>query len=118
MHESSLARQLLEAALAKADREGARRILAVRGWIAESEALSRESLEYHFSAHAKKTIAQDAKIEIRTIHVSARCADCGNTFMPRDHVTLCPRCGSLNCELLGRVGIGIDAIDIEGGGDS
>ncbi len=50
MHESSLAKQILTAALERAAADNATRIRAVRGWVAESEALSGESLAFHFAA--------------------------------------------------------------------
>ncbi len=110
MHESSLARQLLDAALERA-REG--RIVAVHGWIADAEALSPESLAFHFAAHARNTRAQAARLDVQIERLRARCRQCGEHYAPDHHLTLCPRCGGTDAQLLGRSGIGIEAIDVE-----
>ncbi len=110
MHESSLAKKLLDAALERV-RDG--KIIAVRGWIADIEALSPESLVLHFAAHARNTRAEAARLDVRIEQIAARCKQCGERYAPDHHVTLCPRCGSTDAELLGRGGLGIDAIDIE-----
>lgn len=121
MHESSLARQLLEVVL---DRAGAadagargqakvQRIRAVRGWVAETETLSRESLGFHFAAHARGTVAEGAALELRLVHVEARCRACGQRYAPEHHLLLCPGCGSIEGELLGQTGLGIEALEVE-----
>lgn len=115
MHESSLARTLLGVVLEHAGAEGAARVLVVRGWVAESEALSRESLALHFAAHARGTLAEGARLELLLLHVAARCACCGHTYRPEHHVLLCPGCGGTTGELLGPTGLGIDALEVEPG---
>jgi hydrogenase nickel incorporation protein HypA/HybF len=115
MHESSIARQLLSAALERANAEGAARIVTVRGWIADCEELSRESLALHFAAHARGSPAEGAALDIRLTRVSARCGRCGEEYPPPHHLTLCPKCGSTDAALLGQTGLGIDSIEIEPG---
>lgn len=109
MHESSLAKKLLDATLERAP-DG--KIVAVRGWIADTEAMDRASLAFHFAAHARDTRAETARLEIRIEQVAARCVQCGERYAPDHQMTLCPRCGSADAQLLGRTGIGIDAIDV------
>jgi hydrogenase nickel incorporation protein HypA/HybF len=113
MHESSLARQILRAVVERAAREGARRVVAVRGWVAETESLSRDSLASHFAAHARGTPAEGARLELRVEHIEARCSGCGTSYAPDHHVLLCPRCGGTDAELLGTPGLGIDAIEVD-----
>jgi hydrogenase nickel incorporation protein HypA/HybF len=113
VHESSLARRILTVALERAGAGNKTRILAVRGWIADTESLSRESLAFHFAAHARGTRAAGARLDLRLVHVLARCKGCGQTYGPDHHVLLCPRCGSAEGELLGRTGLGLDALEVE-----
>lgn len=110
MHETSLARRILEEVLARAN--GAR-VLCVRGLIAEDEALSREALAFHFDAHARGTLAEGAELRLVLEHVEARCGGCGYRFRPEHHVRLCPRCGSTEARLLRETGVSIDSIDVE-----
>ncbi len=116
MHESSLARQIVDLAVASVERTGdarGRMIVAVRGWIADTESLSREALELHFRAHARGTAAERARLELELRHVSARCRACGETYLPEHHILLCPRCGSPDGDELGDKGLKITTIDLD-----
>ena len=112
MHESSLARQILSAVLARAAREQTLAVRSVRGWVAETETLSAESVALHFAALAAGTVAADARLELDVRRVDARCRACTTTYRPEHHLVLCPACGSTDGELLGHTGMGIDAIEI------
>jgi hydrogenase nickel incorporation protein HypA/HybF len=113
MHESSLAKQILDVVLERAESASARKVRAVRGWIAETEALSPQSLDFHFSAHARGTPAEGARLELRLIHVEARCLDCQTKYAPDHHLLLCPSCGSTAGEELGETGLGIEALEVD-----
>lgn len=117
MHEASLARQILELSLAEAKRAGGATVLVVRGRVAASETLSRESLELHFHAHARGTAAARARLEVELVHIQGRCRACGDTYLPEHHVLLCPRCGSTDGEEVGETGLWITSIDLDDGPD-
>ena len=111
MHESAVARRLLEVVLAHA---GGARVRVVRGWIADAEALAPESLGFHFAAHARGTGAEGARLDLAIEQTRARCGACGDAFLLEDHhVLICPRCGDVDVTLVGRVGLGIDALEVE-----
>jgi len=113
MHESALARRLLDAAIELAREHCARRVVSVCGWIADSEPLDRASVERHFMACANGTAAEGARLELRLDHVTARCADCAAIYLPTGHLTLCPQCGSPEAELTGKTGAGIESLEVE-----
>jgi hydrogenase nickel incorporation protein HypA/HybF len=113
MHESLLAKRVLAAVLDRAQRAAARQVRYVRGWIAETEALSALSLELHFHGFAKGTVAEGAKLDLRLVHVEARCLGCGVQYACQHHVLLCPGCGSARGELLGETGLGIEVMEVE-----
>ena len=113
MHEAALARRILAAALEGAGRSGAARIRVVRGWVAETEALSAESLALHFQAHAIGTAAEGAALEMRLIHLDAKCAACGRTYATDHHVPACPTCGSMDASLVGEPGIRLETLEVE-----
>ncbi|TNE86451.1 MAG: hydrogenase maturation nickel metallochaperone HypA [Deltaproteobacteria bacterium] len=112
MHESSLGRNILEAVLGRVGAESVK-VRTVRGWLAESEALDPVAIQMHFDRAAAGTAAEGARLDLAITHVRARCADCGQEYLPEHHLTLCTHCGSLDGELLGKTGLGIDAIDVE-----
>ena len=113
MHESSLAKQVLAAVLARAAKERAVRVRIVRGWLAETEALSPESIGFHFAALAVGTIAEGAELALDLRHVEARCVACEAIYRPEHHVLLCPSCGSMDGELLGRTGLMIETLEVD-----
>ena len=113
MHESSLARRVVELVLRRATESGAARVLVVRGRLAETEALSKEALELHFRTLARGTAAESARLDIAVVHARARCSACETTYLP-DHVLLCPLCGNAGGELLDRTGLTIESIEVEG----
>lgn len=114
MHEVSLARELLSVVLGKVGDPPAR-VRAIRGWLAQDEVISLESLQWHFDRLAAGTPAAGARLALEVTHVGARCLDCGHTWLPEHHLTICDRCGSVRGELLGRTGLGVDAIEVVDG---
>lgn len=113
MHEALLAKKLLSVALERAREAGALRITKVSGWIADTEALTVEALQFHFAAHAKGTAAAEARLDLKLTHVSARCKTCGNEYHPDHHVTLCPNCESVDSVLVGQEGVGLETLEFE-----
>jgi hydrogenase nickel incorporation protein HypA/HybF len=110
MHETSLAKQILNAVLERAE---GRRVRLVRGSIAEDEALSAEALAFHFRAHAQGSVAEFARLELELLHLSARCGACATVFLPDHHVRLCPACGSTDAVLEGHPGVHVEDIEVE-----
>ena len=113
MHEATLARQMLSAVLQRAAQAQAAHIRTVRGWVAETEALSPDSLTFHFTALARGTCAEGAQLDLRLVHVEARCLACSTTYAPEHHVLLCPTCGSTDGTVLGQTGLGVDELEVE-----
>jgi hydrogenase nickel incorporation protein HypA/HybF len=114
VHEASLARQIVATVVALAEREHVSRVRVVRGWISDVERLSAESLALHFAAGAAHTAAAGARLELELRRVDARCRSCGARYAPEDHhLLVCPSCGGTGADLLGEVGLGIDAIEVE-----
>lgn len=113
MHETTLAKQILDVCLSRAHEQGAARILAVYGWVAETETLSTDSLGLHFAAHARGTLAEGAKLALEVTHVDARCRHCQRVYPPEHHLLLCPGCGSTEAELLGQTGVGLTRLEVE-----
>jgi len=112
MHESQLARRLLDLVLARACEAGAGKVRRVQGRLGEMEALSADALAFHFRALARGTAAEQAELAIRLQHVEARCRACDRIYLP-DHVLLCPACASTDGELLGEVGLVVESLEIE-----
>jgi hydrogenase nickel incorporation protein HypA/HybF len=114
MHESQLARRVLDVVLARAREAGAVRVRTVHGRLGELEALGAAALAFHFHALARGTVAEDAELALRLHHVEARCRACARVYLP-DHVLLCPACGSTDGDLLGEVGLVVESLEVDDG---
>lgn len=112
MHESVLARQLVNAIVDRAP--AGSRVTRVVGWLAETEALNGDSIRMHFERLAEGTPAQGAVLELELVHVRARCDACGHVYLPEHHLTLCPECGGVEGTLLDQTGLGIETMDVVG----
>lgn len=113
MHESGLAKQLLDVILERLPSLESGRVRQVNGWIAETEKLNRDALAFHFAAHARGTAAEGATLELELSEVRARCENCASEYLPDHHVTLCPSCGSTEATLLGQPGLGIESMEVD-----
>ena len=113
MHEATLARRMLDAVLQCAAHTQPARIRTVRGWLAETEALSPDSIAFHFGALARGTLAEGAQLDLRLVHIEARCLACSTTYAPEHHVLLCPACGSTDGTLLGQTGLGVEELEVD-----
>ena len=112
MHEAALARQILRVVLDRAQAVHARQVVRVRGWVAETERLSPESLCLHFQAAAGGPAAA-AALEFSVIAITARCRQCGMKFTPDHHLVLCPRCGAADDAALSHpAGYAIDSLEV------
>jgi len=112
VHESAIAKRVLSVVLDRAAAESASRVVAVRGRVAESESLSKESLAFHFAAHARGTIAEGASLKMELSEVRVQCDACGTTYMPEHHVRICPRCNGPEGRLTGEEGVWIEDVDV------
>lgn len=108
MHEAALARGLLRAALEAT--EG--RVLVLRGWVAEDEALSLVALQLHFDAASQGTRAEGARLELELSHLRVCCGGCGRDYAPEHHLRLCPHCGSTEGTLEGTPGLGLRELTV------
>jgi len=113
MHESSLGRDIVRAVVEKAEDAGAKQVRLVRGFVAETEWLNPDAIVFHFTAHARGTIAEGARLELTTSWLEADCTHCGKRYKPDHHVLLCPHCGSSDAKVLGEPGLRIESIDVD-----
>jgi hydrogenase nickel incorporation protein HypA/HybF len=113
MHESVLARKMLDAVLQRAVFHGSSRVRVVRGWVAETVSLSPERLSSDFASQARGTQAEGARLLLELIHVEARCRACGRTYAPEHPRLRCPVCGSTNGEQLGQTGLAVTSLVVD-----
>jgi hydrogenase nickel incorporation protein HypA/HybF len=104
MHEYSIASEIAKNVLDAAEKQDAKRILSVQLDIGELTLLNVRQVTTWIHELFKGTMAEGAKIKVRTVRTLIRCPSCGyhgrGTMDPEDPLkhliaSPCPRCGSL-----------------------
>lgn len=109
MHEYSISSSIAETVIESARSNNASKVIGINLEIGELVFLNPEQVEFWMKELFKGTIAQDAKIRIKSILPRIRCLDCryeGQMKVednPLYHIYLpsffCPECNSYNIEI-------------------
>lgn len=113
MHEMGIAQNILDIALAAANKEGATKISRIDIVAGELRGLVPMQLTFCFGIVAQNTIAAGAYLNVEEAPVNARCKDCGNDFPVVEYEYICPKCKSVNVELTGGTELRVKDIEIE-----
>lgn len=109
MHELSISQSIAKTVLEKASEQKAKKILSVDIELGELTFFNPEQVEFWLEEIFKKTLAKNAKIQIRKIHSQMKCQDCqwqGKINAQDDPLyhtyfftSRCPQCGSSTLEI-------------------
>ena len=91
MHELGVASEILDVALAEADRHAAKKVTSVLLRVGVLRAIEPEHLSFLFAHLAHGTPADGARLEIREEPVRVECPSCG-VLEARSVPWECPRC--------------------------
>jgi hydrogenase nickel incorporation protein HypA/HybF len=101
MHEVGLMKSILEIAVAEASRVGAARVGLIRVRAGTLSGVVPAALEFAFDAmRGENPVTAGARLQIDPVAAACRCRNCGAGFTPADFVFACPRCRSLDAEIL------------------
>ena len=93
MHELALCQSVVESLREQARVHGFERITTVRLEIGALSCVSAEAIDFCFSAVARGTLADGARLEVVRLPGEAWCLDCGVSVMLEERHDPCPRCG-------------------------
>ena len=99
MHELSIVEALLETIVPKAEEAGAKKILEVNFHIGEMSGIVPSCIEDYFALASKGTIAEGAKLNLKTVPVKIVCEGCGFEGIPDKNNYCCPSCGGFQIRL-------------------
>ncbi|RLG96510.1 hydrogenase maturation nickel metallochaperone HypA [Candidatus Bathyarchaeota archaeon] len=111
MHEFSTMYSIVQTVLEAAKERGADKVLEINLEIGRLTFLNPEQLEFAFKVISEGTIAEGAKLKIRSVEPKVRCLKCGyigsGIYEGPEYHTLglplpvkCERCGSMKVEFL------------------
>ena len=113
MHELSIIAGLFETLLEQARAHNAREIVSVRLKVGLLSGLVPELLASAFDMYKKKTIAENAVLEVETVPLGVRCRTCGAESRTEDFILACPACASADLEIVRGTEIFLEKIELE-----
>lgn len=114
MHEMSIMSSLFRILQEKAEQENAKRIISITILVGVLSGIEPDLLTFAFEAFAKDTNAEGANFVVKKTEMTGRCKACGNDkFEFVDFVLTCPKCGSLDIEVLGGDELLVESMEVE-----
>jgi hydrogenase nickel incorporation protein HypA/HybF len=108
MHEFSISSEIVRTVLNTAEKNNGKKVLSIQLEIGELALLSVEQVTFWIHELFKGTVAEGAKIKVKTIKARIRCEACGYqggiSFEKKDpfqHILFysCPQCGSFEIKV-------------------
>ncbi|MEA2022103.1 MAG: hydrogenase maturation nickel metallochaperone HypA [Candidatus Caldatribacteriota bacterium] len=113
MHETSIAKNLLEIILNKARECKATRITKITLKLGEFAGINQDSLKFAFKNITRETIAKGAILEIIQLPLLGKCRKCEEEFKINKEEFKCPKCGSLELDIISGEDLYVNNIEIE-----
>jgi len=113
MHEASIAMGLIDSLSKIAEKEGAKKVLKVRVRIGKLSGVVVDSFVFAFNAlKLQHRYLKGADLKVEEVPTVYRCKACGEEFTAETvYFPECPRCGSVELELLS--GEELELVDVE-----
>jgi len=112
VHEMAIAQNILDIAIAAAERGGAQRITRVNVVAGEMRAVVPPQLAFCFGIAAENTIASGAELNLEIVPVRGKCRSCGEDFAIKDFSYICTGCGGSDIEITGGTELRIRDIEV------
>ena len=113
MHEFSLAKDIVETALAETKKHNSKRIDTLNVKLSNLSHITPDNLEFCLTAAATGTIAEKTKIKIETFDPKVSCQDCSHTFTFQKSEPLCPQCQSKKLEMVDKSDAFLESMEVD-----
>ena len=113
MHEMAIARNIVNIAVAAAEKEGARKITRVNVVAGELRGIVPAQLVFNFGLMAENTIASGAYLNLEITPVVGICSKCQEQFVVKDYRYVCTRCQSEDIEAVSGTELRVKDIEVE-----
>ncbi|MCL4539021.1 MAG: hydrogenase maturation nickel metallochaperone HypA [Bacteroidetes bacterium] len=111
MHELSIAENVFEIAGESLIINRGKKLRSVKIKVGELAGVVPESLQFCFTAIAKGTAMEDAKLKIEKMPIIVHCFDCGKDSTVGNFIFQCPGCENPNVEVIS--GNELQVVEIE-----
>jgi hydrogenase nickel incorporation protein HypA/HybF len=110
MHELSIADAIVAVALANA---GDRQVVKVEVTVGRLRQVAPSALELAFALVAEGTAAEGAELVLEDVPVRVACRGCAAESRVDDFPLGCPRCGSLDADVVAGDELRVEALELE-----
>lgn len=115
MHEVGLMREVIDLAVAAAERHKAARVHALSIRVGQLSGIDPDSLRFAFDVASAGTLVEGATLTIVPVAVVCHCPQCDCEFTPDGYVFACPSCGRRSHDI--RAGTELELMQLEVSGD-
>ncbi|MGQ9674082.1 MAG: hydrogenase maturation nickel metallochaperone HypA [Chloroflexota bacterium] len=112
MHELSVTQNILDIALAEAEKHNAKRISTIKLKVGQLTQVVPDCVQFYLEMLGKGTIAEGVKLEVETVPLVVQCKSCGTTATLDEYDFACRKCSSPTDVISGRE-LFIDSIEVE-----
>jgi hydrogenase nickel incorporation protein HypA/HybF len=114
MHELPITQNILQIALQHAEKEGAKRIIALNLVIGQLSTVIDDSIQFYWPLISEGTIAQGASLNFKRVKAKLRCGVCNTVYELEDgQLRSCPNCDSYQVNVLAGKEFQLESIQIE-----
>jgi len=113
MHEMAVTMSMLDLVLKEAAKAGARRVVAVNVVLGEMTGVVDRCVQTNFELMSRDTPAEGAVLSFRNVPKQARCRKCEHVFQPADICWACPKCQSVELEIIAGNELYVESIEVE-----
>jgi len=113
VHELAIAQNIVNIAIAAAEKEGAIKITRINIVAGELRGIVPEQLIFNFGLIAENTIASGAYLHLEVTPVVCKCRNCNQEFAVMDYNYLCSKCQSKDLVVLAGTELRVKDIEVE-----
>jgi|DewCreStandDraft_4_1066084.scaffolds.fasta_scaffold03592_11 hydrogenase nickel incorporation protein HypA/HybF len=113
MHEVSIAEEIKQIVINKLNENNGKMVKKVNLLIGEMTSIVPEALRFAFEIVAKDTPLENAVVNIKISKTIAQCNECKKRFRIRELNLICPKCNSMNIEVIQGREMIIQTIEME-----
>ena len=108
MHEFSICSEIVRNVLDEVEKSKGRKVLSIQLEIGELTFLNLEQITFLIHELFKGTVAEGAKVKVKTVKASIKCESCGykgreiadQKVLSHHYISIsCPKCGSLEIKV-------------------
>jgi len=117
MHEFSLAVNIFDIVLDTVQKQNIHKVYTIKLDVGKLMAVVPESLIFGFETVSEGTPLEGTKLEINEIAVTVRCKKCGTESEIDEFIFMCPKCNSVDLEMLSGQDMQITSLEVEKNGN-